>query len=343
MISTLVEFSISHQGVSMLDQGEQLVSSYLRFIQHCDFVETNVYTGEKQGEIDVIGLNTKMSEVYICEVAIHLTTGLKYSDNKDDNIQKLTDKFSRGIEYARNYYKEYEQHFMLWSPIVKESQMQHLTEMQKNIRKKYSIHIECIVNERFQVCLEELRGYAKCESKALRQYSLMRLMQIEESLCKHVSKLTNSSINSPFNRLAKPAIDIQNEKKTDVGYSEFWAPIRNGKYGQLFKGKPVPIKDEGWITKSINNIGVLLFITNQQCYVQLYFRGENALERRDSVMELFPVSDYTYNYRNSPKQIKVQFPVLNKGKNDREDWDEIREKLVNMGTDIYNKIKEADL
>lgn len=25
------------------------------------------------------------------------------------------------------------------------------------------------------------------------------------------------------------------------------------------------------------------------------------------------------------------------------DWDEIREKLVNMGTDIYNKIKEADL
>lgn len=71
---------------------------------------------------------------------------------------------------------------MLWSPVVKESQMQHLTEMQENIRRKYSIDIECIVNERFQKCLEELRGYAKCESKALRQYPLMRLMQIEESL-----------------------------------------------------------------------------------------------------------------------------------------------------------------
>ena len=27
----------------------------------------------------------------------------------------------------------------------------------------------------------------------------------------------------------------------------------------------------------------------------------------------------------------------------RDDWDEIREKLVTMGTDIYNKINESNL
>ena len=39
----------------------------------------------------------------------------------------------------------------------------------------------------------------------------------------------------------------------------------------------------------------------------------------------------------------ILFLVLDKGRNDRDDWDEIRGKLVDMGTDIYNKIKESDL
>ena len=60
-------------------------------------------------------------------------------------------------------------------------------------------------------------------------------------------------------------------------------------------------------------------------------------------MELFPKSDYSYDYNDSPKQIRVQFPALNKGKDNMEDWDEIREKLVEMGTDIYNKINESGL
>ena len=77
--------------------------------------------------------------------------------------------------------------------------------------------------------------------------------------------------------------------------------------------------------------------------VRLNFAGENKVKRRDEVMQLFPKSDYNYEYRISPKEAKVQFPVLDKGKNDRDDWDEIREKLVAMGTDIYNRINESDL
>ncbi len=153
----------------------------------------------------------------------------------------------------------------------------------------------------------------------------------------------NSHSELSFHHVARPAIDIQTEKRSQVGYSEFWAPIRNGEFGELFSGKPVPLSNEGWISKAIRNIGVVLFITNQRCYTQLYFQGENPLERRDKVMELFPESDYSYEYNDSPKQIRVQFPVLDKGKNDRDDWDEIREKLVNMGADIYNKINESDL
>ncbi len=342
----------------MLNVGEQLVSSYLRYIRGCDFIQTNLYTVESQGEIDVVGLNIVEQQVYVCEVAIHLTTGLQYVKNKrPNNIQKLTEKFSRDIEYARNYFDEYDQHFMLWSPIVKDSkgkseynQMRHLTEIQENIKRKYDIDIECIINEKFQECLEELRNYAKSETKAL-QCPLMRLMQVEEYLAKHVSNRypmqaqANSHNELSFHHVARPAIDIQTEKHPEIGYSEFWAPIRNGELGELFAGKPVPIRDEGWISKNIRNIGVNLFLNKQQCYILLHFKGTNPVERREKVMALFPESNYEYEYRESPKEpAKVIFPVFNdKGKNDRDDWEEIREKLVNMGTDIYNKIDESGL
>ena len=60
-------------------------------------------------------------------------------------------------------------------------------------------------------------------------------------------------------------------------------------------------------------------------------------------MEFFPESEYDYEYKDTSTKTTVIFPVLNRGKNDREDWDEIREKLVEMGTDIYNKINESGL
>ena len=103
----------------MINVGEQLVSSYLRYIRLCDFTQTNLYTIESQGEIDVVGVNLAEQQAYICEVAIHLTTGLQYTKNsRVNNIEKLTEKFSRDIEYARKYLREYNQHFMLWTKNV---------------------------------------------------------------------------------------------------------------------------------------------------------------------------------------------------------------------------------
>ncbi len=177
----------------MINVGEQLVSSYLRYIRHCDFTQTNLYTIESQGEIDVVGVNLAEQQVYICEVAIHLTTGLKYTNN----VEKLTDKFSRDIEYARKYLFEYDQHFMLWSPIVKNTkgktennQIMHLKKIKENIMDRYNIEIEFVVNEKFQKCLRELRDYAKNETKEL-QCPLLRLMQIEEYVDDYVAKLPN--------------------------------------------------------------------------------------------------------------------------------------------------------
>jgi hypothetical protein len=179
----------------MLNVGEQIVSSYLRYIRRCDFIQTNLYTIESQGEIDVVGLNIAEQQVYVCEVAIHLTTGLQYVKNKrPNNVQKITEKFSKDIEYVRKYLDRYKPHLMLWSPIVKDTkgkleynQVQHLKDIKENIKAQYGIELEYIVNERFHECLEELRIYAKTQTKEL-QCPLMRLMQIEEYLSKHIAK-----------------------------------------------------------------------------------------------------------------------------------------------------------
>ena len=86
---------------------------------------------------------------------------------------------------------------MLWSPIVKDTkgklennQIRHLEEIKANIKARYEIDIECIVNQKFQECLIELRNHAKTVTKEL-QCPLMRLMQIEEYLSKYVKKLSS--------------------------------------------------------------------------------------------------------------------------------------------------------
>ena len=144
-----------------------------------------------------------------------------------------------------------------------------------------------------------------------------------------------------FHHVVGPAIDIQTEKKAEGGYSEFWAPIRDG--NGLFAGKPVLIQNEGSIQKRIKSVNMSLKLLNHNCYVQLTFTGENKVERRNKVMELFSESGYNYQYRDPAKEANVIFPVLDKGKKDPEHWTEIREKLVAKGTDIYNKINESDL
>lgn len=140
-----------------------------------------------------------------------------------------------------------------------------------------------------------------------------------------------------FHHIARPAIDIQTEKK-QIEYSEFWEPIR--KEG-LFAGKPVPLRDEGWVGKGVKGITIILQLHNNACSVLLSFQGENRQERRDTVIGLFPKDEYDFELRESPKFVNIFFPVMNKGKKDKEDWPIIREKLTQLGSDIYYKIQNS--
>ena len=180
--------------------------------------------------------------------------------------------------------------------------------------------------------VDEVDTEASQASKPARANAEVTEEQVREIRSRSASGESNSEL-----------AEEDSEKKPEVKHSEFWQPIRDGEFGGLFTGKPVPISNEGWIAKTIRNIGVCLYLTNQRCYVQIYFHGANGSERREKIMALFPKSEYAYTYRDSPRETKVQFPVLDKGRKNQDDWDEIRKKLVAMGTDIYNKIDESAL
>ncbi len=176
--------------------GEEIATAYLQYIKECEFIQKNLYIPEVQGEIDVVGIDVNNKTVYVCEVAVHLITGLQYVKNKrPNNINKLYEKFSKDIEYTNKYFPDYKKIFMIWSPIVKNqsegskyNQLNDISEIKLKLKEKYEIELIDIINEKFLNCLKELREFASQETKDIKS-PVIRYLQVEEYTKKHVKKL----------------------------------------------------------------------------------------------------------------------------------------------------------
>ena len=180
----------------MENPGEHLVGQYLKAIKHCDFVEYNLQTKFTQGEIDVVGIDSTRRQVYICEVATHLETGLQYvKNNRPNNVERFISKFSKNIEYAKRNFREYECHYLLWSPIIRipkkedaeNNQMRDLQEIKVFLKKKFDVELELIYNQGYLDCIRELREVAMNTTQEISS-PIMRFLQIEEKLKSHCKK-----------------------------------------------------------------------------------------------------------------------------------------------------------
>jgi Holliday junction resolvase-like predicted endonuclease len=179
----------------MHNTGEAIVGAYLQHIRGCEFVQYNLHTPDVQGEIDVIGINIRERTLYVCEVAIHLITGLQYvKERRPDNVDRLLKKFEKDIEYANKYFSDFTRVFMLWSPIVKnqrdgakDNQLHDVEEIERRLAQSHGVQLQLVINERFAGYLADLRAYAQNETKELKS-PVLRLMQIEEKLKLHLAK-----------------------------------------------------------------------------------------------------------------------------------------------------------
>ena len=175
--------------------GEEIVGQYLQVVLGCEFVQYNVYTREAQGEIDVLGVSFAKREVWVCEVAVHLTTGLLYvTSGKTDTLGRFTKKFNKDIDYAEKAFADFDRRYMLWSPIVKSpkagakyDQLQVVNEVKDTIMATRGVAIQLVVNEQFAEALRRLREYASSRTEELKS-PILRFMQLEAYLAKHCAR-----------------------------------------------------------------------------------------------------------------------------------------------------------
>lgn len=183
--------------------GEEIAGLYLQVNRGCDFVQYNLYTPDVQGEIDVVAVNFVDRVAYVCEVAVHLVTGLQYVKNaQPDTRDRLIKKFNKDIDYAEKAFPDFDRKYMLWSPIVrsagptaKHDQMKAVEEVQRRLYSSRGVEIELVINEAFQEVLRRLKVYAGSKTEELKS-PVLRLLQIEALLDKHLRRSARSKAGS---------------------------------------------------------------------------------------------------------------------------------------------------
>jgi hypothetical protein len=180
--------------------GEEICGEWLRHVRACGFVDYNVKLPTGGGEIDVVGIDLASRTVYACEVAVHLVTGLQYTrDGRPDNVERLAAKFRKDVAYVREGFPEYRHVFMLWSPVVRNqragsahNQREHVREVVERVRGELDVELELVINERFQLALDELRTVARNDTKEHTSF-VVRYLQVEEHLKRHLARQRGGS------------------------------------------------------------------------------------------------------------------------------------------------------
>lgn len=158
----------------MLDIGESLIGSYLRYIENCDFVHYQTY-GEGQGELDVIGMRLSDRRVWLCEVAIHLA-GLEYGKGYAGSRDKVKQKLDRAETFAERLFSDQQATYEFWSPRVPKG----LAAMLEKLENEYvtrGLDVTFVINKKFTQRLEALRTKAGADMKATAEPAY-RLLQI---------------------------------------------------------------------------------------------------------------------------------------------------------------------
>lgn len=135
-----------------------------------------------------------------------------------------------------------------------------------------------------------------------------------------------------FQTIVGPKIDIQTER-SGREYSEFWAPIRGS---GLFAGKPMQ-EGDSWIAKTVRGVQVNLCAYKGSSRVDAIWPIDRIEERNSFLEHMKELGPETHE---TPKVAIIRFPVMDKGQRHTEHWDEIRQKLVHVGEEVFGIVSK---
>lgn len=99
-----------------MDIGESLVGAYLRHIVGCQVVVYNSFFANRQGEVDVVGLELgEPRKVWLCEVTTHIG-GMDLRRRERSAEQVIDSKLSRLRDFADATFPDDEHRFEWWTP-----------------------------------------------------------------------------------------------------------------------------------------------------------------------------------------------------------------------------------
>jgi Holliday junction resolvase-like predicted endonuclease len=157
------------------DIGENLVGSYLRYVERCDFVVHNTQLDEEQGEIDVIGMRLATKEVIFCEVTTHIL-GMQYG-TYDSTVAKVRAKIERASKFAKTMFPTDRRRYEIWSPVVPKGK---LTARFAELEHAYTdgdLDVQFVINDEYANRIQALIDDARSNSKATSDPAY-RLLQI---------------------------------------------------------------------------------------------------------------------------------------------------------------------
>ncbi len=158
----------------MLDIGESLVGSDLRYVENCDFVHYETY-GEGQGELDVLGMRLADKRVWLCEVAIHLG-GLEYGKGYAGSRDKVRQKIDRAEALADRLFSDQQATYEFWSLRVPRGLVGMLTELEQEYIGR-GLDVSFVINDTFTERIEALRERASADMKSTAEPAY-RLLQV---------------------------------------------------------------------------------------------------------------------------------------------------------------------
>ncbi len=122
----------------------------------------------------------------------------------------------------------------------------------------------------------------------------------------------------------------------------FWQPIREDK-NCIFSGKPVPPSNNYGIEKKVRgtNIYVRLQLRGDHSSIRIKFEGNQPMLHLKQIMDTLPAfDDCEFNDRGDSAIATII--VINKGRKHESHWDEIRERLIEQGTFIYESLSKTN-
>lgn len=159
------------------DIGENLVGSYLRYVEGCPFVVYNTQVSGIQGEIDVMGMKPEpVRQVIFCEVITHIR-GALYGSGNEATVSKIRDKIKRARGFAQSTMTDWQHRYEIWSPVVPVGK---LTTRFAHLETEYSdsdLDVKFITNDAYAERVQLLINRARANPSATSEPAF-RLLQI---------------------------------------------------------------------------------------------------------------------------------------------------------------------